>query len=361
MQGAVLLKNENGFLPIDKNKRLNIGVVGPNSVSVTALEGNYEGKASEYITFADGIRRVFENSEIRMAQGCGYMTEELCSWDGHRNLYSDGAAVASVSDITFLCLGLDSSLEGEGEGADGCGADRKSVTLPAVQKKLAKAVCENCENVVVVIMCGSSMDIGEELLSKAKAVIYGWYPGAQGGLALAKLIAGEQSPCGKLPVTVYNAEKPLPDMKDYSMRGRTYRFIKEKPLFPFGFGLNYTEISFENARVTEETLDEIRLEATLKNTGGYDVTEKVQVYAKYSDSRTETPNCQLCAVKPVFVKAGQTVQTEISIDRYWIKAVDDDGTRREPDGEITLFTGASQPDGLSVALGAPKPFVIKVK
>lgn len=361
MQGAVLLKNENGFLPLDKNKRLNIGVVGPNSVSVTALEGNYEGKASEYITFADGIRRVFENSEIRMAQGCGYMTEELCSWDGHRNLYSDGAAVASVSDITFLCLGLDSSLEGEGEGADGSGADRKSVTLPAVQKKLAKAVCENCENVVVVIMCGSSMDIGEELLSKAKAVIYGWYPGAQGGLALAKLIAGEQSPCGKLPVTVYNAEKPLPDMKDYSMRGRTYRFIKEKPLFPFGFGLNYTEISFENARVTEETPDEIRLEATLKNTGGYDVTEKVQVYAKYTDSRTETPNCQLCAVKPVFVKAGQTVQTEISIDRYWIKAVDDDGTRREPDGEITLFTGASQPDDLSVALGAPKPFVIKVK
>ena len=140
----VLLKNENGFLPLDKSEALNIGVVGPNSVSVTALEGNYEGKASEYVTFADGIRRVFENSEIRVAQGCNYFIEEFCSWDGHRNIVSDGTAVASVSDITFLCLGLDSSCEGEGEGADGSGADRKSVGLPAVQRKLAKALQPHC-------------------------------------------------------------------------------------------------------------------------------------------------------------------------------------------------------------------------
>ena len=361
MQGAVLLKNENGFLPLDKSRALNIGVVGPNSVSVTALEGNYEGRASEYVTFADGIRRVFENSEIRMAQGCGYMTEELCSWDGHRNLYSDGAAVASVSDVTFLCLGLDSSLEGEGEGVDGSGADRKSVTLPAVQKKLAKAVCENCENIVVVVMCGSSMDIGEELLSKAKAVIYGWYPGAQGGLALAKLIAGEQSPCGKLPITVYSEKNNIPDMKDYSMKGRTYRFMDEEPLFPFGFGLGYTDISFENARITEETAEEIRLTVTVKNSGGCDITEKVQVYAKFSDSKTSTPNFQLCAVKPVFVKSGETAEAELCVDRWWIKAVDGDGTRREPDGPVTLYIGASQPDGRSKALGASEPVEIKIK
>ena len=361
MQGAVLLRNENGFLPLDKSKALNIGVVGPNSVSVTALEGNYEGKASEYVTFADGIRRVFANSEIRVAQGCNYFIEEFCSWDGHRNILSDGTAVASVSDITFLCLGLDSSCEGEGEGADGSGADRKSVALPAVQKKLAKSVLDHCENVVVVIMCGSSMDIGEDILSRAKAVIYGWYPGAQGGLALAKLIAGEQSPCGKLPITVYNAEKPLPDMKDYSMKGRTYRFLTEEPLFPFGFGLNYTDIAFENAQITDETADEIRLAVTVRNSGAYDVTEKVQVYAKFTDSETETPNFQLCAVKPVFVKAGEAKRAGLTVDRYWIKAVGEDGVRREPDGSITLYAGASQPDPLSLRLGAPAPAVIKLK
>ena len=361
MQGAVLLRNENGFLPLDKSKALNIGVVGPNSVSVTALEGNYEGKASEYVTFADGIRRVFANSEIRVAQGCNYFIEEFCSWDGHRNILSDGTAVASVSDITFLCLGLDSSCEGEGEGADGSGADRKSVALPAVQKKLAKSVLDHCENVVVVIMCGSSMDIGEDILSRAKAVIYGWYPGAQGGLALAKLIAGEQSPCGKLPITVYNAEKPLPDMKDYSMKGRTYRFLTEEPLFPFGFGLNYTDIAFENAQITDETADEIRLAVTVRNSGAYDVTEKVQVYAKFTDSETETPNFQLCAVKPVFIKAGETKEAALTVDRYWIKAVGEDGVRREPDGSITLYAGASQPDPLSLRLGAPAPAVIKLK
>ncbi|MBQ6265605.1 MAG: glycoside hydrolase family 3 C-terminal domain-containing protein [Clostridia bacterium] len=360
-QGAVLLKNENGFLPLDKNRALNIGVVGPNSVSVTALEGNYEGKASEYITFADGIRRVFENSEIRVAQGCNYFIEEFCSWDGHRNILSDGTAVASVSDITFLCLGLDSSCEGEGEGADGSGADRKSVGLPAVQRKLAKSVLDHCENVVAVVMCGSSMDIGEDILSRAKAVIYGWYPGAQGGLALAKLIAGEQSPCGKLPITVYSEKNNIPDMKDYSMKGRTYRFIEEEPLFPFGFGLNYTDISFESAVVTGITDDEIRLKVTVKNGGGFDVTEKAQVYAKFADSKTAVPNCQLCAVEPVFVRAGETAQAELTVDRYWIKAVDEDGTRREPDGAVTLYIGASQPDALSRRLGAPAPVEVKIK
>ncbi len=348
MQSVVLLKNDNGFLPLDKKSVKNIGVVGPNAISITGLEGNYEGKASEYVTPADGIRRVFDESEVRVSLGCPYNYEKFCSWDGHENIISDGLAVASISDVTVLCLGLDNRLEGE------CG-DKDSIRLPEVQIKLAEAVCEVCDNVIVVIMCGSSIDIGRKLKEKAKAILYAWYPGAQGGLAIAKLLAGEKSPCGRLPITVYDSEKELPEYTDYSMRGRTYRFIEDKPLLPFGFGLSYSVINYLSTDIISENPDRIIISVKIHNNGKYETDEKIQVYAQFKDSRTVTPKYQLCAVKPVNIKAGETVETEIEIDRFWIKAVTNDGKRVNPDGEIILHIGSSQPDELSRALGALKP------
>ena len=354
MQSAVLLKNGNSFLPLDKSKVKNIGVVGPNAISITGLEGNYEGKASEYITPADGIRRVFSDSEVRVSIGCQYNYEKLGSWDGHENLISDGLAVASVSDVTVLCLGLDNRLEGE------CG-DKSSIRLPEIQIKLAEAVCDVCENVVVVIMCGSSIDIGRKLTEKAKAILWAWYPGSQGGLAIAKLLAGEKSPCGRMPITIYDSGKELPDFTDYSMSGRTYRFIKDDPLVPFGFGLSYTDISYEKAGILSDNDESIKIEVTLKNNGKYETDEKIQVYAEFSDSESVTPLYQLCAVKPVSIKPGETKQAELTIDRFWIKAVTAGGKRKEPDGGITLHIGSSQPDALSRRLGAPSPVSVILK
>ena len=354
MQTAVLIKNDNNFLPLDKSKIKSIGVVGPNSLSITGLEANYEGKASEYITPADGIRRVFDESEIRVSAGCGYNSEKMCSWDGHENIISDGAAVASISDVTVLCLGLDWHLEGECD-------DKEDIMLPAVQRKLAEAVCDVCDNVVVIIMCGSSIDIGEKLREKAKAIIYGWYPGAQGGLALAKLLAGEKSPSGRLPITVYYGDRPQPDFTDYSMKNRTYRYLEDTPLWPFGFGLSYTEIEYKRAEIISQDADEIKLAVEIENKGSFDIDEKIQVYAEYKDSTCETPKYQLCAISPLPVRAGESAKAEISIDRFWIKAVTDEGIRKEPDGEIILHIGSSQPDEFSRKLGAPETISIKIQ
>ncbi len=263
-------------------------------------------------------------------------------------------AVASISDVTVLCLGLDWHLEGECD-------DKSDIMLPAVQRKLADAVCEVCENVVVIIMAGSSVDIGEKLRSKAKAIIYGWYPGAQGGLALAKLLAGEKSPSGRLPITVYHGDRPLPDFTDYSMKNRTYRYIESAPLWPFGFGLSYSQIEYKSAEILSESENEIKLSVRLENKGNYDIDEKIQVYAQFKDSECTTPNYQLCAVKPLAVKAGESAETEININRFWIKAVTEDGVRKDPDGEIILHIGSSQPDELSRELGAAETLSIKIQ
>lgn len=345
LETAVLVKNDGNFLPLDPKTTLKIGVVGPNALSVTALEGNYEGKASEYITVADGIRRVFADADLRVSPGSAYLATEANHWDGHRNMLSDGVAVAKRSDVTVLCLGLNPQIEGECE-------DKNSILLPEAQLQLAEAVCDVCENVIVVLLCGSSVDIGEKVRSHAKAILCGWYPGALGGLAIAKLLAGEASPCGHLPVTFYRADRPLPPMADYRMTGRTYRYLTEDPVWPFGFGLSYTTVRYESAAVSAMDADSILVTATLQNTGSRAVTEKVQVYAQFTDSRTETPHFQLCGLLPVALDAGEEATVAIPIDRYWIKAVTEEGERVDPDGTLTLWIGGSQPDACSRALGA---------
>lgn len=349
-QCIVLLENKDNFLPLDKNTDKKIAVVGPNSLSVTALEGNYNGYASEYVTVADGIRRVFKNAAISVEKGCNYCDESLNHWSGFRNMISDGIATAAEADITILALGLDQSIEGEDTGYDNdytvCG-DKRTLYLPETQQKLAEAVCDVCDNVIVVLLCGSSIDVGEKVRNHAKAVIHAWYPGSMGGLALANILAGDVNPSAKLPVTIYKGDHNIPDFEDYSMKGRTYRYIDGEALYPFGFGLSYTKYKYGNAKIVSADSDKITVSAEVENTGCIAGKEIIQVYASYTDSRVPTPHSQLCSIKSVFLEAKEKKEVTLDIDRYWIKAVTTEGERVEPDGKITLRIGGHQPDSIS--------------
>lgn len=338
-QSVVLLKNENNFLPLDKNTDFNIGVVGPNALSIIGLEGNYQARASRYITVADGIRSEFTNAQVRVSAGSGYLSSDADDFSEQNNILADGLAVASVSDITFLCLGLNGNCEGE-EGAGPGNGDKLDIKLPESQRIMAESVCDVCENVVVILLCGSSIDIGEKLKKKAKAVLCGWYPGSLGGLAIAQILAGEYSPCGRLPVTFYKGNEALPDMTDYSMKGRTYRFFEGEPLYPFGFGLGYSSVKYINAKKTYEDDKSVRVSFELKNSG-MPCNEKIQIYAVCSDSRTETPIRQLCCIKSVALGENEAVSTECEIDKYWISAVLSDGSRVTPDGGYLLYFSES--------------------
>ncbi len=349
-QCIVLLDNKDNFLPLDKNTDKKIAVVGPNALSVTALEGNYNAYASEYVTVADGIRRVFKDAEISVEKGCNYCDEYLNHWSGFQNMISDGIATAAEADITILALGLDQSIEGEDTGFDNdytsCG-DKRTLYLPATQQKLAEAVCDVCENVIVVLLCGSSIDVGEKVRNHAKAIIHAWYPGSMGGLALANILAGDANPSAKLPITIYKGDHDIPEFEDYSMKGRTYRYIDGDALYPFGFGLSYTNYKYDNAKVVSADGEKITVSAEVENAGGIAGKEIVQVYAAYTDSRVATPHWQLCSLKSVNLEAGEKKAVALDIDRYWVKAVTTDGERVDPDGKITLYIGGHQPDSVS--------------
>ena len=361
-EAMVLIKND-GILPLE-NKKRRIAVVGPNALSLAALEGNYFGHASEYITAADGIRRVFDKADVTVEEGSKLTSRRINAVSGFYNQLSDGVAAAAHADVSILVLGLDKSVEGEETGISDdyteCG-DRKHIGLPAVQRELAEAVCDACENVIVVIMAGSTIDVGEKVRDHARAIIQAWYPGALGGLALANILAGKTDPSGRLPLTVYKEDHPLPDFENYSMKGRTYRYIDGEALYPFGYGLSYTRFEYSGAKITHIDAEKVTVKATVKNVGKVAGTEKVQVYARFSDSRTSTPHFQLCAVKAIALGAGECATVEFDIDRYWLSAVLEDGSRVEPDGEITIFVGGHQPDSVSDKLTGYRCEEIKVK
>ena len=345
----VLLKND-GILPLDPKAKHKIAVIGPNAMSTVALEGNYNGMASEYITVAEGVRRVFADSSVRVAKGCNIWVDHRNDCSGFTNMISEGVAYAQNADTTVLVLGLDCHIEGEQTGMhneyfdDG---DKKQLILPKTQMELAQKVCEVCDNVIVVVFAGSAVDLGEELTSRARAIIHGWYPGAVGGLAAARLIAGMYSPSGKLPITFYANENGLADITEYAMTNRTYRYYTGKPLYPFGYGLSYTSFAYSDVKLLSETDDEYEIGLTLENTGAMDGIEKVQVYASYTDSRTVTPFCQLCGLKAVRLAAGEKVTTTVRVNKYWTKAVLEDGSRVEADGRLEFTVGGHQPDARS--------------
>lgn len=350
-ESLVLLKND-GFLPLDPEKPRRLAVIGPNAMSRIALEGNYNGKSSEYITVSDGLRQVFGAENVRSAIGCDIWRQRKNDCDGFKNMISEAVTYAEHADTVVLCLGLDCTVEGEENGQrNACfdNGDRVSVGLPDAQLALADAVMDACADVVVVLMGGSAIDPGESIRTRAHALIHAWYPGAVGGLAVAGLIAGQFSPSGRLPVTVYRCDEALPAFTDYAMTGRTYRYLTHDPLYPFGFGLSYTSFAYENASLSE-TADGYDVTVTVRNTGGMRGVEKVQLYASFRDSRTRTPNCQLCALCPVELAPGESRTVTLHAEQYWTEAVLADGRRTEADGGLFFHIGGHQPDARSSAL-----------
>lgn len=349
-EGMVLLKND-GVLPLKPSALRTVAVIGPCAASIPVLEGNYCGTAGEYITLADGIRRSLPDAHIFVAQGSHLYRDRIEEMAQADDRIAEAVSLAKLSDMTVLCVGLDSTIEGEeGDASNAYAAgDKHDLRLPACQQRLVQAVCKATQNVIVVVTAGSALDLGVAN-SHAKAILHAWYPGARGGEAVADILFGRCSPSGRLPVTFYRADAPLPEFTSYSMAGRTYRYLQEKPLYPFGFGLSYTDFSYADLSVTTGEQGATAA-VSVTNTGGCVGREVVQVYAAMRDSRYPTPQLQLCGFTSVTLQPGETARVAVELPAYWLKAVSDDGCRVEPDGGITLYVGGHQPDARSRELG----------
>ena len=349
-RSMVLLKN-NGILPLDKTKLKSIAVIGPNADSREALEGNYCGRADEYITFLEGIRNAFDG-RIFYSEGSALFKDRVMNLAVADDRLSEAKIAAENADVVILCVGLNATLEGE-EGDTGnefCSGDKPDLRLPESQRKLIKAVLSTGKPVIIVDASGSAMNIEEE----SDALLHVWYPGQFGGTALADILFGNVSPSGKLPVTFYEDASKLPEFTDYSMKNRTYRYAEGNILYPFGYGLTYSKTKVYDLSFADGTAA-----VTVENTGDFDTEEVVQFYIK-DTSADAVPNHSLCGFSRVSLKKGEKKTVSVKIEDRSFTAVHEDGTRSIDGKEFTLYAGISQPDELSRKLTGTETVSVKI-
>jgi beta-glucosidase len=356
----VLLKND-GILPLKKDSLQTLGVIGPNANSRQALVGNYHGTATTYVTILEGLQQYLGNDVcILYSQGCELFKNKAESLARERDRLIEAQIVAEHSDVVLLCVGLDETLEGE-EGDTGnsdSSGDKKDLQLPASQLALLRTIAKMGKPVVLCLMAGSDIDLSYAN-EHFQGIIQLWYPGAQGGTAAARVLFGEVSPSGKLPVTFYESIEELPDFTDYAMKGRTYRYMEGIAQYPFGFGLNYGQTALIGAR-TKQTGTSVKVFVTLENKGEYDTDEVIQIYVQHLESKLAPRNPQLCAFLRVFIAADTQQVHEIDISPQAFSVIQEDGQRIWPGGRFALFAGCSQPDQRSVELLGNRPIKIEI-
>lgn len=362
-KGCVLLKND-GVLPLDKSTIKTIGVVGPNADSRAALIGNYHGTSSRYITVLEGIQdEVGEDVRVLYSQGCHLYKDRVENLAWEQDRISEAVITAEHSDVVVICVGLDETLEGE-EGDTGnsdASGDKKDLHLPKVQEELIEKVAAVGKPTIVVLMAGSAIDLNYAQ-ENCNGILLAWYPGARGGKAVADLLFGKTSPSGKLPVTFYKDLEGMPEFTDYSMKGRTYRYIEKKPLYPFGYGLTYGDVEVTSAKVLNQVTEDsdIEVEVTVENKGTRATEEVVQLYIKDLESPLAVRNHSLCGFRRVALEAGVKKNVTLTVANRAMAVVDQAGEHHVDSRNFKIFAGISQPDERSQELTGKKPAEINV-
>ena len=349
-ESIVLLKND-GILPLKKKKGMTIGVIGPNADSREALIGNYHGTPPRYITVLEGIQDYLgEDGRVLYAQGCHLYRDREETLAQPDDRISEAVSCAEHADVVVLCLGLDETLEGE-EGDTGnsyASGDKLDLLLPPPQQRLLEAVAKTKKPFIVCLLAGSAMDLNFAD-QEAAAILQAFYPGAEGGREVARLLFGEYSPSGKLPVTIYRDLTEMPAFTDYTMRGRTYRYLTKKPLYPFGYGLTYSdcvidEIQPEKEYTYEDAVkDGIEIKVHVENRGSYDTEEVLQGYVKVQ-SPNEVLHPKLGVFARIHIKAGEGQWISLHISKTAFSTVTEDGERVYDGKKAQIFIGFGQPD-----------------
>jgi beta-glucosidase len=266
----------------------------------------------------------------------------------NERLTEDAVQAARESDAVIMVLGITPELEGEemNVNIDGFrGGDRTDLSLPTAQEKLLRAVAAAGKPVVLVLLNGSALAVNwaNEHVS---AIVEAWYPGEEGGSALADVLFGDYNPAGRLPVTFYKSVDQLPSFEDYQMKGRTYRYFAGEPLYPFGHGLSYTKFEYSGLKVTKEinTGDGAEVTVNVKNAGRVDGDEVVQLYVKHVSATSPVPIRSLEGFKRVHLKSGASTTVSFKLAARQLSLIDDHGRRVVQPGEISIAVGGGQPD-----------------
>ncbi len=272
------------------------------------------------------------------------------TWNAPAAILRDEAVqAAKQSDVIIAFVGLSPSLEGEEMPVklNGfSGGDRTAIDLPAVQEDLLKAIAATGKSLVVVLQNGSALAVNWAQ-EHANAILEAWYPGEEGGTAIAETLAGDNNPAGRLPLTFYSSLSQMPSFDDYSMKGRTYRYFSDKPLYPFGFGLSYTNFTYSSIKLPSSSIkagDPVTIEGDVKNTGSAAGDEVVELYLTQPKA-SDTPIRLLAGFTRVHLGPGQSIHVDLTIDPRSIAQVDSKGTRVILPGDYMVSLGGAQPGG----------------
>lgn len=342
----VLLKNDNNLLPLNDEAK-KIMIIGPTATNVNALLGNYYGLNSRLVTILEGIIGKVETRpkiNIDYHPGVGmYADSKQRGWT---------LGMCESADVVIACFGLDCMMEGEeGDSVETTKGDRDFIELPEHQLDYLRGIRERGTPVVLVLTAGCPVAFPRDI---ADAIIYAWYPGEEGGNAVADIIFGEAVPSGHLPVTFPASTDDLPAFDDYNMKNRTYRYIEKEPLFPFGFGLSYTSFEFSDLKASVNG-DKICVKANVTNKGKIDAQEVVQLYISKENRKADDPISSLKAFDKLLIKAGETKEVSFDLCKSDFESFDNEGNASVVPGNYIISLGDSSPTELSAKLGASKP------
>lgn len=359
VKSIVLLQNKNDVLPLDKNIR-NIYVTGPFASSSEVLLGNYYGLSGKTTNILDGITAsVSVGTTINYKQGILPFQANVNPID-----WTTGEA-KQMGDVIIAVMGLSGAYEGEeGEAiASPHKGDRLSLDLPEHQiaflRKLRK---DNTKPVIVVLTSGTPVNL-TEIAELADAIVFAWYPGQEGGRAVGDIIFGNRSPSGRLPITFPKSESQLPPYDDYNMRGRTYRYMTEEPMYTFGFGLSYGSIKLHDIKIddtgffTNKLQDgqDLNVSVKVNNTSNREFEEVIQLYLKTPDAGQSQPLQSLKGFKRVKLPPGASRTINFNVPRKHLYSINAQGDAVLLKGDYEVFIGNASPGKRSAELGAAAP------
>ena len=344
-----MLKN-NGILPLNGNTVKCLGVAGPLALDLDVLLGNYNGHSRDMVSYLAGIMgHVGEGTSVPYFKGCDLFRDGPINTGALAWYFGEAEAIV-------VCLGNTAQLEGEEGDAYNAeaGGDRVRLTLPGRQQALLEAIVALKRPVILVVSGGGAMDLSWAQ-EHCAAILFAWYPGQAGGLAVADVLFGDTNPAGRLPVSFPRSVEDLPDFHSYSMAGRTYRYAEEPTLYPFGYGLSYTTFSYSNLILSSDEIvagGQLAVRVSVRNTGTLAGDEVVQLYVEPTAPTVPAPALHLEGFRHIHLAAGQETEVVFDLHSRQFCHYHDDGTPFLDPGIYRIHVGGGQP-GYAVSLATP--------
>lgn len=352
-KSIVLLKNKDNILPLSKEIKVPY-VTGPFANSVDMLMGSYYGVTTGFVTILEGI-----TDAVSLGTSLNYRSGAM---PFHENLNPRNFApnVAAQSDVTIYVVGLTADFEGEGVDAIASShhGDREELKLPENQIIYFHQLVDKKKGPMILVIASGSPVSLEGIEEHCDAILQIWYPGEQGGNAVADILFGDISPSGKLPVTFPKNVEQVPSYDKYSMKGRTYKYMTGEPLFPFGFGLGYSITKISNLNLSSEKLKKdqtLDVHVEVANTGEYDMDEVIQLYVSPVDTSGGLPFTSLKAFNRITLKKGEKKILSFTLNPEDLKVTDEVGEKVWRKGDYKIIVGNASPGSRSVELGAADP------